>query len=65
VYAGDAERDIQAGRAAGMTTVVAAYGYISAEDDPRSWQPAGMVTEPLQLLEWMDTALARAAGDTQ
>ncbi len=65
VYAGDAERDIQAGRAAGMTTVVAAYGYISAEDDPRSWQPAGMVTEPQQLLEWMDTALARAVGDTQ
>ncbi len=65
VYAGDAERDIQAGRAAGMTTVVAAYGYISADDDPRTWQPAGMVTEPLQLLDWMDTALARAAGDTQ
>jgi hypothetical protein len=48
-----------------MTTVVAAYGYISAEDDPRSWQPAGMVTEPLQLLDWMDTTLARAVGDVQ
>jgi len=65
VYAGDAERDIQAGRAAGMTTVVAAYGYISAEDDPRSWQPAGMVTEPLQLLDWMDATLPRAIGDLQ
>lgn len=63
VYAGDAERDIQAGRAAGMTTVVASYGYISAEDDPRSWQPAGMVTEPLQLLDWMDGTLPRAIGD--
>ncbi len=65
VYAGDAERDIQAGRAAGMTTVVAAYGYISAEDDPRSWQPAGMVTEPLQLLDWMDATLPRAIGELQ
>jgi N-acetyl-D-muramate 6-phosphate phosphatase len=65
VYAGDAERDIQAGRAAGMTTVVAAYGYISADDDPRSWQPTGMVTEPLQLLEWMDATLAQAAGGLQ
>jgi N-acetyl-D-muramate 6-phosphate phosphatase len=63
VYAGDAERDIQAGRAAGMTTVVAGYGYLSAEDDPMSWLPSGVVTEPLQLLDWMDTALERAVGD--
>jgi len=63
VYAGDAERDVQAGRAAGMTTVVAAYGYISADDDPLSWQPSGMVTEPAQLLEWMGVTVARAVGD--
>jgi phosphoglycolate phosphatase len=63
VYAGDAERDIQAGRAAGMTTVVAAYGYISDDDDPLSWQPSGVVTEPLQLLDWVDTTLARTVGD--
>jgi phosphoglycolate phosphatase len=62
VYAGDAERDIQAGRAAGMTTVVAAYGYLSESDDPLSWQPSGVVNEPTQLLEWMDAAMARAAG---
>ena len=43
VYVGDAERDIQAGRAAGMTTVVAAYGYISDDDDPASWQPTGII----------------------
>ena len=53
VYVGDAERDIQAGRAAGMTTVVAAYGYISAEEDPRQWQPHGVVTSPDELLQWM------------
>jgi phosphoglycolate phosphatase len=63
VYAGDAERDIQAGRAAGMTTVVAAYGYISAEDDPLSWQPSGVVAEPMQILEWLDVTVARAVGD--
>ncbi len=61
VYAGDAERDIQAGRAAGMTTVVAAYGYLSESDDPLSWQPSGVVNEPTQLLDWMDAAMARAA----
>ena len=54
VYVGDAERDIQAGRAAGMTTVVAAYGYISDGEDPRAWQPHGVVNSPDELLEWME-----------
>ena len=40
VYVGDAERDIVAGRAAGMQTVVAAYGYLGAEDDPAAWAAA-------------------------
>jgi 2-phosphoglycolate phosphatase len=62
VYVGDAERDIQAGRAAGMTTVVAAYGYLSAEDDPGNWQPSGIIDEPAQMLGWMGTAVARAVG---
>ena len=37
VYIGDALRDIEAGRAAGMATVAAAYGYIIDGDDPLSW----------------------------
>jgi len=54
VYVGDAERDIQAGRAAGMTTVVAAYGYLSDEEDPRRWEPHGIVQSPAELLGWID-----------
>ena len=56
VYVGDAERDIQAGRAAGMTTVVAAYGYLSAEDEPTRWQPDGIVASPDELLAWVHHA---------
>jgi len=37
LYVGDAPRDIEAGRAAGSTTVAAAYGYIPADDDPADW----------------------------
>jgi N-acetyl-D-muramate 6-phosphate phosphatase len=62
VYVGDAERDIQAGRAAGMTTVVAAYGYLAAEDDPRSWQPDGIVEEPGDLLSWIGGESVRSAA---
>ncbi|HSG57966.1 MAG TPA: HAD-IA family hydrolase [Woeseiaceae bacterium] len=37
VYVGDASRDIEAGLAAGMNTVAAAYGYIVDGDDPEAW----------------------------
>ena len=63
IYVGDAERDIQAGRAAGMTTVVAAYGYISADDDPAGWQPTGIVAEPIELLDWIGATSAGAIGE--
>jgi phosphoglycolate phosphatase len=61
VYVGDAERDIQAGRAAGMTTVVAAYGYLSAEDEPSEWRPDGIVASPDELLAWLHPAPERHA----
>ena len=37
IYVGDAERDIAAGRAAGMATIAVGYGYITEDDDPHSW----------------------------
>lgn len=37
IYVGDASRDIEAGLAAGMCTVAAAYGYITADDDVSRW----------------------------
>lgn len=37
VYVGDSPRDIEAGRAAGMRTIAAAYGYIRPGEDPRRW----------------------------
>ena len=37
VYIGDHQRDIEAGRRAGMVTIAATYGYIEDHDDPDSW----------------------------
>ena len=37
IAVGDAARDIAAGRAAGMATIAAAYGYVTEDDDPASW----------------------------
>jgi phosphoglycolate phosphatase len=37
VYVGDDLRDVQAGRAAGMVTVAAAYGYCGTDSPPHAW----------------------------
>ncbi|MGH8168539.1 MAG: phosphoglycolate phosphatase [Woeseiaceae bacterium] len=49
IYAGDDARDIIAGRAAGMTTIAATYGYIVADDDPVLWQADHVATNPREL----------------
>jgi N-acetyl-D-muramate 6-phosphate phosphatase len=51
VYAGDAERDIVAGRAAGMHTVAVRYGYLAEGEDPAAWQPDAIIAAPDELLD--------------
>lgn len=50
VYVGDAERDIQAGRAAGMKTVLAAWGYLGADDAPETWGYDACAMQPADVL---------------
>lgn len=54
VYIGDDERDIEAGKNAGMTTIAAAYGYIVAEDDPMEWGADGVIQQPADLQPWLN-----------
>ena len=51
VYVGDARRDIDAGRAAGMATIAAAYGYIRADDDPAKWGASALIRRPGDLID--------------
>ncbi|MGD2112256.1 MAG: phosphoglycolate phosphatase [Gammaproteobacteria bacterium] len=60
VYVGDAQRDVEAGRNAGMHTLVALFGYLQAQDDPYAWQASGTVRSPVGVLEWLDRCAARA-----
>lgn len=53
IYVGDAERDIQAGRAAGMKTLIALFGYLNDTDQPASWRADGSITTPYELLDWI------------
>ncbi|MER1939601.1 HAD-IA family hydrolase [Castellaniella sp. FW104-16D08] len=48
LYVGDDERDILAGKAAGMATVAAGYGYCSL-DDPERWQADAVAHQPADL----------------
>jgi phosphoglycolate phosphatase len=53
LYVGDAERDVQSARAAGMPVLVARYGYLGPADDPASWEPDGQIDRPLQILDYL------------
>ena len=56
LYIGDDERDIVAGRAAGMATVAATYGYLSAGVDVAQWGAQAEIKSPLALLQLLHIA---------
>lgn len=50
VYVGDSDRDIAAGRAAGMLTIAAAYGYIAPGEDVADWQADVVIQDMSELV---------------
>ena len=56
VYVGDDERDIIAGRAAGMATVAAAYGYLGAIANTHGWKADATIVSPGALLNLLRMA---------
>ena len=57
LYVGDAERDIQAARAAGMASVVALYGYLDETDRPEAWGADAAVNSPMDVLKLIPTCV--------
>ena len=53
LYLGDAERDVQAARNAGMIPLVAGFGYLDEGEDPAAWRPDGILDRPAGLLDWL------------
>ncbi|AEC20035.1 phosphoglycolate phosphatase 2 [Pusillimonas sp. T7-7] len=49
IYVGDDQRDIIAGKAAGMATLVAAYGYCGQETALHAWEADGIAQSPQEL----------------
>ena len=51
IYVGDDIRDVIAGKAAGMKTVAAAYGYCGCKEPPEAWGADYIINNPLELLQ--------------
>jgi len=54
VFIGDALRDIEAGRNANMKTLIALFGYINDQDDPKNWNADGYINNALDIIKWLD-----------
>lgn len=53
MYVGDAQRDIEAGNNAGMTTLVALYGYIDEHENTDDWKADHSISKPEEILQYL------------
>ena len=58
VYVGDSRSDVESGRAAGMATLSAGWGYFDPGDPPQGWGADVDAGTPGDLLDWVRSALA-------
>ena len=56
IYVGDDLRDVQAGQAAGMLTVAAAWGYLGEGGPIEAWQADFVIARPNELLKLLPVA---------
>ena len=54
IYIGDSHKDIEAGRRAGMQTLVALFGYIPNDEDPSTWGADSLLEIPEELIDWLE-----------
>ena len=54
LFVGDDRRDIIAGRDAGTVNLVALFGYLGDDGDPRSWAADGYIEHPAEILDWLE-----------
>jgi len=59
LYIGDAQRDIEAGNRAGMTTLLALYGYIQPDEQPEQWGADASLNSPEDLIDWLKDSATR------
>ena len=55
-YVGDDLRDVMAGRAAGMATLIASWGYLGDGPPVHEWGADAILGTPAELLNWLGVA---------
>lgn len=55
IYVGDDERDIQAGRSAGMKTIAVRYGYLNGSS-PDDWGADAVIDTPMEIIPLLTKA---------
>lgn len=63
-YLGDAERDIESARRAGMHTVLARYGYLSSTDDVAAWHAEDEIQTLVELRELLQKSTDFCANES-
>ena len=53
LYLGDDLRDMRAANAAGMTGIIASYGYVSSDASIKNWNAQGSVDRPTELIAYL------------
>lgn len=53
LYIGDSLVDVKASKAAGIRSIVALYGYIPVNEDPREWRADAYIEHPGEILRYM------------
>lgn len=52
LFIGDAHQDMASGRAAGVTTLLAKYGYLQPQQRTANWPTDGEISQPVELLNY-------------
>lgn len=55
LYLGDDKRDMEAGQAAGMPSLIALWGYIDPQANLDAWPATGKIASPLALLDHINS----------
>ena len=60
IYVGDSDRDIEAGRAAGMLTIAAAHGYVTPGEDIAMWRADAVIQDMSELTSCVTQLIEQA-----